>query len=418
MSNSLFREQARQAYQKRLNGQVRIATNPGHWWMAGLLLTMVIVIVVFFVLAEYTPKSTAAGTLVPEEGMVKVFPSSVGIVTDLHVAEGDVVKAGDALATVSFETNTSGNRQWGEAWLQQSEALIDSLVNDIQKLEASAELNRTQIDNRRDLLSLKEQQWVNEQSAIEEQIELARRRLERSEQLNRDGFTSDEAVMSAREALTDLEMRLTNVRLQLQSNRVEKDNLDAEWQQAEQEREQRLSQLQRELLAVRQQRVERQGQLVETIVAPRDGKVSTLLAEPGARVYPESPVLSLLPLWSMMQAEVYVPAGAIGFIRLGQDVELKFPSFPYQRYGTYAGEVYYISESTLAPGELGNNAAVGFKQPVYRLKIELEEQNITVRDGVFPMMAGMAVELNLIGEPIPFFEWLMKPIQDVSERFE
>lgn len=416
MSENLFRQKARQAYNNRLNGQVRIATNPGHWWLAGLLLAMVLVILVFFLLAEYTPKSKAAGKLVPEEGMVKVYSSGSGVVEELHVEEGDVVKAGEPLMTVSFQSSTLEGQQWGETWLQESQGLLDSLEQDIADIRHSAKLNRDSIESRRQLIQLEEQQLNNDLVSLERQIKLAKERLERNKRLNREGFSSDEQVLREQESLANLQTTIANTRLKLQANQTEYKALESELKQAEQERNRMISQLQREATAVRQQRIERQSQLEQTIAAPKSGKVTTLLAEVGSRVSPQAPVMTLLPLWSMMQAEVYIPASAIGFIHLGQRVELKFPSFPYQRYGTYGGRVKYISQSTVAPGDL--SSTLGFNQPVYRMKIELKNQNIAVRDGVFPMMAGMAVEMDLIGEPIPFLEWLMKPIQDVSERFQ
>ena len=44
---------------------------------------------------------------------------------------------------------------------------------------------------------------------------------------------------------------------------------------------------------------------------------------------------------------------AVGFIREGQEVRLRYPALPYQKFGSHRARVVQVSRSAVAPGELG-----------------------------------------------------------------
>jgi hypothetical protein len=46
-----------------------------------------------------------------------------------------------------------------------------------------------------------------------------------------------------------------------------------------------------------------------------------------------------------LQAEIYIPSRAIGFVKPGQEVRLLYDAFPYQRFGAYRGRVVAASSS-------------------------------------------------------------------------
>ena len=54
---------------------------------------------------------------------------------------------------------------------------------------------------------------------------------------------------------------------------------------------------------------------------------------------------------SPLQAELYVSAEAIGLIRSGQDVRVRYDAFPYLRYGSYHGRVVQVSHTALTQAD-------------------------------------------------------------------
>src|SRR6478672_3305721 len=69
--------------------------------LAWLLTVVVAAAIVFLSFAEFSRKQTVAGFLIPASGTMKVFPTREGVVSDLHVEEGQHVDAGDPLFTVA-----------------------------------------------------------------------------------------------------------------------------------------------------------------------------------------------------------------------------------------------------------------------------------------------------------------------------
>lgn len=66
----------------------------------------------FTIFGSYTDKTSVEGQLLPRLGVARVYPPEAGIITAVHVADGDMVNAGDALFTLSTSHyDGSGNVQ-------------------------------------------------------------------------------------------------------------------------------------------------------------------------------------------------------------------------------------------------------------------------------------------------------------------
>src|SRR3954447_5806377 len=69
--------------------------------LAWLLTAVVFSAIVFLCFAQFSRKQTVAGFLIPAAGTMKVFPTREGVVSELHVEEGQRVDAGDPLFTMA-----------------------------------------------------------------------------------------------------------------------------------------------------------------------------------------------------------------------------------------------------------------------------------------------------------------------------
>ncbi|WP_333608686.1 HlyD family efflux transporter periplasmic adaptor subunit, partial [Arsukibacterium sp.] len=71
-----------------------------------------------------------------------------------------------------------------------------------------------------------------------------------------------------------------------------------------------------------------------------------LVAETGANVRAELPLLTIMPDNAQLQAILLVPTRAYGFVQPGQRTRLRFDAFPYQRFGLYEGEVIKTAQAS------------------------------------------------------------------------
>ena len=79
--------------------------------------------------------------------------------------------------------------------------------------------------------------------------------------------------------------------------------------------------------------------------------------------------LEILPADSPLQAELFIPARAIGFVEVGQDVRLLFDAFPYQRFGTYHGKIVKVSQTVLLDSDV--SGPVKLQEPAYAATVAL-----------------------------------------------
>ena len=84
--------------------------------------------------------------------------------------------------------------------------------------------------------------------------------------------------------------------------------------------------------------------------------------------------LEIVPNESVLQAELFVPTRAIGFVRPGQKVRILYEAFPYQHFGTYGGQIIEISHTILTSSDA--SGPIALKEPAYRVTVALERPDI------------------------------------------
>lgn len=150
------------------------------------------------------------------------------------------------------------------------------------------------------------------------------------------------------------------------------------------------------------------------IRAPLAGRVTALQASPGQTVDQARPILTLIPDGAELQAEIFVPSRAIGFIQPGQRVRLMIEAFPYQRFGTREGTTVTVSQSILAPNEVLGKVVL--KEPAYRVTVRLDEQTIRAFGRSVPLQPDMNVQADIILEERSLLAWLLEPAMSIRGR--
>ena len=89
------------------------------------------------------------------------------------------------------------------------------------------------------------------------------------------------------------------------------------------------------------------------LIAPISGKIAfaTFLQE-NQQLKANQIVCFINPENTQYYAEVYIPQTNFGKVQKGQEVLLKFPSFPFQEYGSVKGKIDFISNISTDSGYL------------------------------------------------------------------
>ncbi|EQD53620.1 secretion protein HlyD family protein, partial [mine drainage metagenome] len=128
------------------------------------------------------------------------------------------------------------------------------------------------------------------------------------------------------------------------------------------------------LAVIEQALANNEAQRAWVLRAPRAGVVSTLLLKPGQTVSAGQSLLAVLPAGSTLEAQLLVPSQAIGFVRSGQRVVLRYQAFPYQKFGLHEGIVTQVSRSALSPQEVSSLMGQQVTVPLYRVMVRLGQQ--------------------------------------------
>jgi membrane fusion protein len=115
-----------------------------------------------------------------------------------------------------------------------------------------------------------------------------------------------------------------------------------------------------------------------------------------------------------MEAEIFVPSRAIGFLAPGQEVRLRYDAFPYQRFGVGTGRIKSISSTVLRPDQIV--ATIRVEEPVYRVVVALDQDAIVAYGKRYRIRPGLALGADIVLDRRTFAEWLLDPIEALRGR--
>jgi membrane fusion protein len=173
---------------------------------------------------------------------------------------------------------------------------------------------------------------------------------------------------------------------------------------------QQQAELERELSALQQDIVGAEAARRIVVTAPQDGTVTAIAAERGQFVGPQ-PLATLLPASSPLEAHLFAPSRAIGFVVPGQAVRVRYAAYPFQKFGQYSGEVTHVSRVALAPAELPPQLVPPTGgDTLYRITVRLASSTVMAYGKPQPLVAGMQLEADILQERRRLIEWLFEPM--------
>jgi membrane fusion protein len=265
-----------------------------------------------------------------------------------------------------------------------------------------------------------------EMGLLRERIEIADRAVALNRKHNADGFISDMRLQQVQSEQIEQRARLAAAERGRLTAVRERMNIEAERADLPLKLGQGTALLDRGIAELEQERAEAEARREIAVVAPHDGTVTAIHAVPGSKADAGTPLLSIVPAASRLEAHLYAPSRAIGFVRPGQRVQLRYQAFPYQRFGNYEGVVAAVSRAALSPAELpaqlaGLTSVTGAgagaaAEPLYRITVNLASQTVTAYGATTPLQPGMTLEADVALERRRLFEWVLDPLYAVTGR--
>jgi membrane fusion protein len=379
--------------------------------VAWFLAVSAAMITLFLFDAQYSRKETAVGYLTPTTGTAKIFVPQRGTVKAVHIEQGSIVREGQPLLTIETDQIAANGIDVNASMLntlQSQKALIAENIK--------GEEQRT--GSERERLTALVRGLETEISQLQGQIQLQSERLkvvqsdlDAADQLRSKAFMT--AVEFKRRQVQVLEQRqaISALNQQLASRRNQLIETNFSLQQLPTVMAQKVQALRNDLAATDQRMAEINGRRAYVIRAPTAGRVSTLQATVGQNADPQRLQLEIIPEHAVLQAELLVPARAIGFVETGQPVRILYDAFPYQHFGTYTGHVVKVSQTLLTGADAAGPIAL--KEPAYRITAALDRVDIDANGKKIALQPDMLLKADIILEKRSLMSWLTSPLRGV-----
>ena len=411
---TLFRTEALEQQNDRLHGEVVFTQPLSTKLFAGSLFGIIAIAAVWVSVGTYARIETVPGMLVTSVPSAKIVALQPGIVSELPVQEGQLVRKGDRLLVINSDRGSTGGgdvagrglgalaarQQLTEAQVAMAGGRATAERGRLATIITSAEQQAMSL---RDQIALQEQVVVSNQQMFDQVLAVVER-----------GFVSKVEMERRRQTLLSSRQSLGNLRQQLTARTSDAQQARAQLASVAIEAQQGVSQIRENLQALNAEQARLEGEQSYVITAPIDGRVTALAAGVGRSVNAARPVMVIVPDGAELVAELYAPTRAVGFVEAGKETRLLYDAFPYQRFGSFGGKVANISRTAVDPRE--TDIPFPFEEPVYRIKVSLDQQRIDAFGGPSPLQAGMTLQANIVLERQTFLAWLLQPLNAVLNR--
>jgi membrane fusion protein, adhesin transport system len=374
---------------------------PGAMWAVYLLLVGIAVAVAWASVAQVDIIAKANGRVVPDGREQIIASLEGGILRELMVKEGQQVAEGQALALLD-PTRVEAQQAEGNARklaLQGTQARLQAEAGG-KALEFPSELPEPIVD-------AETESYDARQRALNEAVEtnrrsagLLQRELGMAETMSAKGLMSEVEVMRVRRQLNDLQLQ-TQERI----NRFRQDAV------AE------LARVRTDLAMLEEQMVVRDDALRRTtLVSPVKGVVKSIKANTlGGVIGPGAPIMELLPIGPRVLVEARIKPADIGFVKTGQDVQIKLSSYEYTIYGALQGTVVSIS-----PDAMGDPDRASLPEGTwYRALVRADVSTLSPAAGGKPLavLPGMTGQVEIRTGRRSVLGFLLRPMLKSQEAF-
>lgn len=414
MRQNLFREEALGTSRDSLLGEVALHRSVSTAILTACAAAIAVIVIAFATWGEYTRKAHVSGYLAPNMGLIKVYAPEPGTIIEKHVREGQTVKRGDMLFGLSTERSSRETPEAQAAAIGKLQERRDSLKEELAKQGNISEIEQHTLAER---LKGMEAEGVKIDAEIDLQkqlVEGSREVLGRFRRLQTTESVSDLQAQDKQQELLNQEYRLQELERQRLNRDRELKELRLQVQSDELKAKNHQAAIGREVSTLEQQLTEYESRRNLVITAPRDGTVTTILAERGQLAQSSAPLLSILPEGASLEAQLLIPSRAIGFIAAGQAVAVRYQAFPYQRFGSHKGEVKEIAKTLIRPNEI--DLPVSLNEPVYRVTVALTRQSVQAYREIIPLQSGMLLDADVALDHRRLIEWIFDPLFSITGK--
>ncbi|KQT36442.1 HlyD family secretion protein [Methylophilus sp. Leaf414] len=417
----LFRQAALVAQKNHWLGTILIIRPLSYGLLTLIAILFAAMVVAFMVWGTYTKRSAVVGQLMPETGLVKVYAPQFGIVIEKRVREGQAVKKDDVLFVLSSERYSDDQSSIQASISTQHKQQRQSLQDEITKTRVQQRDEQQALQSRLDGIKDELERLEVQYSAQQTRVQLSDEAHKRYQGLLEKNYISREQTQQKQEDWIEQSTRLESMTREQMRMRRELVARQDQLSSLRAKHQNQIAQLERSVSSVNQQLTESEAKRRLVIRAPESGTATAVVANLGTAVEGSRPLVSIVPAGATLEAYLFAPSRAVGFVREGVPVRLRYQAYPYQKFGQASGRVESVSRTALPAGEiftLGNPSSNNQNsEPYYRITVALDRQSITAYGRQQPLQAGMLLDADIMLERRRLYEWVLEPLFSLTGKF-
>jgi len=390
---------------------------------------------------------SAQGKVISQVPTLVVQPLETAIVRAILVREGQQVKAGDLLAKL--------DPTFAAADLGALAAQVASLQAEVSRMQAEVEGRPFIYTGLDPALSLQAAIYAQRQSERNFKLETYRQRIggleatvtraladaeafrqrravaERVETMRKDlermQVGSRLNSLAATDNRLEMERGLANAintaetsKRDLSALMAERDSYDQNWRS---ETAQRLAEQIRKLSDAREalNKAQLRRQLVE-LRAEADGTVNTIAhVSVGSVMQSGDPLITMVPADAPLEVEANIAGRDNGYVHVGDEVGIKFDTFPFAQYGMAYGRVRIVSPDSFTAVDEQRTRATGAvplsqqsAEPYFRGRVSIDTVALRGVPEGFRVAPGMPVVVDIKVGKHTILEYLLTRILSVG----
>ncbi|MAH05879.1 MAG: hypothetical protein CL561_10005 [Alphaproteobacteria bacterium] len=354
-----------------------------------------------------------------------------GILADILIKEGQMVKKGDVLFILS---NQSAESDLQETRIQiesqqlrlarlEAELLMKDTVNfpeDIAEKLPSLVVNelalfKSRLSRRNEQLQALEEQANQKRLKLVElktqyedlskELSIAQEQFRINQKLLRSGAISETRYLDSKSKVSNFNTRLSSVRKKIPISEAELAETEANIQETIRKHETEvLDEISEVKVQIQQleERIKSQLDKVQrtAILAPDEGEIVTIYYNTiGGTIRSGDVIAELAPSDKELIVEARISTADRGKLWEGLPANIKITAYDYSVYGSLEGRIESISADTILD-EQGRN--------YYRVRISLKQQQIG--EGM-PVRAGMQTEVNILTGKKKVLDIILNPLK-------
>ena len=354
----------------------------------------------------------AVGVVVPKGKVKVVQPLESGIVTAIHVRDGQLVKKGAPLVTMdSTDSIADIQTLTKELFLAQltTTRLDAQLANDETLFSPPDGADQKSVSLHQQLLvesllakqerSTTMETEISRNSAERDAIQSNLQRLENALPLT-EKLYKKKGVLAKKGLISDADFLDAQINMNdsLQNLETEKNRLkevQARLEKVKQEKTLAESEYRREMLTQLTEAKNKQENILQQLAkaenrqthrqlkAPVEGIVQQLsINTVGGVVTAAQPLMVIVPIECGLEIEAKVMNKDIGLISKDQDVSVKVTAYPFTRYGDLHGKIEWVAQDAVVDQQMGPIYPIRVSVATYKLPHIINERQGLITPGM------------------------------------